>query len=78
MSDKEFVLDAIQRLPARTSFSEIRTRIDFLAALKEAEASLDRGEGIPHAEVKKQFASWSKKWRSKSTGHRKQLTTSAA
>ena len=77
MSDKEIVLDAIKHLPEKATMAEIRTRIEFLAALKEAEDSLDRGEGIPHEEVKKQLASWTTKWRVKSSGQRKPSKTSA-
>ena len=30
----------------------------YVAAVREGLAELDRGEGIPHDEVKRQFASW--------------------
>ena len=78
MSDKDMVLGVIQRLPKSATMREIRERVEFLAAIKEGEDSLDRGEGIPHAEVEKQFASWVKKWRSRSSGRSRRSTTSAA
>jgi hypothetical protein len=62
MSDKEMVLRTIRRLPADVSVQQIRERIEFIAALKEAENSLDRDEGIPHEVVEKQFDSWVKSW----------------
>jgi len=46
----------------------MRERIEFLAALKTAEESLDRGEGVLQAQVEKQFEGWVKRWRSKSSG----------
>jgi predicted transcriptional regulator len=68
MSDKEMVLDVLQRLPKSATMREIRERVEFLSAIKEGEDSLDRGEGVPQDEVEKQFAAWVKKWRSKSSG----------
>jgi predicted transcriptional regulator len=64
MSDKEMVLDVIQRLPKSATLRQIRERVEFLSAIKEGEESLDRGEGVPHEKVEKQFAAWVKKWRS--------------
>jgi predicted transcriptional regulator len=78
MSDKEMVMDAIQRLPKSATMREIRERVEFLAAIKEGEESLDRGEGIPQEKVEKQFATWVRKWRSKSSGRNRRSTTSAA
>ncbi len=62
MSDKELVLDVIQRLPKSASMRQIRDRVEFLAALKEGEDGLARGEGVTQAEVEKQFAGWVKRW----------------
>ncbi len=56
MSDKELVLEVIQRLPKNATLMQIRERIDFLATLKEAPRSLDRGEGTPQEEVDKKFS----------------------
>ena len=77
MSDKELVMDALERLPTNASLAQIRARVEFLAALKEAERSLDRGEGVPHKEIKKQFRSWVKRWRSKSSGRPRRSATSS-
>lgn len=76
VSDKELVLDAIERLPKGATLSQIRERVDFLAALREARSSLALGEGIPVDEVEKQFSSWVKEWRSKSSGRPRRSTTS--
>ena len=71
MSDKQLVLDVIQRLPANATLEQMRERVEFLAALKTAEGSLDRGEGVPQAEVERQFAARVKRWHSKSSGRLK-------
>jgi predicted transcriptional regulator len=58
MTQKELVLDAISELPDEASLDEIAERIEFLAAIQKGIDQLDRGEGIPHEEVKRQLATW--------------------
>jgi predicted transcriptional regulator len=58
MTQKEMVLDAIRALPDNASIREMADRLEFLAAIQAGLDQLDRGEGIPHEEVKKQLASW--------------------
>ena len=58
MTQKELVLDAISELPDDASLDEIAGRVDFLAAIQKGFDQLDRGEGIPHEELKRQLASW--------------------
>ena len=68
MTDRQLVLDAVQRLPRQATLAEIRDRVEFLAALREAEDSLDRGDVVPHKQVEREFASWVKSWHTRSTG----------
>jgi predicted transcriptional regulator len=58
MTEKEFVLEAIRALPDTCTLDEIVERIRFMAAVQKGLDELDRGEGIPHEEIKKQLASW--------------------
>ena len=58
MTEKAIVLETICVLPDDCSLEEIAERIEFMAAVKKGLDQLDRGEGIPHAEVKRQLASW--------------------
>ena len=58
MTEKEIVLETIRGLPDNCSLDEIAERIEFMAAVQRGFDQLDRGEGIPHEEVKKQLASW--------------------
>jgi predicted transcriptional regulator len=58
MTQKEIVLDAISELPDGASLDEIAERVDFLAAIQKGLDQLDRGEGTPHEEVKRQLATW--------------------
>ena len=58
MTEKEIVLETIRALPDDCSLDEIAERIEFMAAVQKGLDQLDRGEGIPHDEVKRQLASW--------------------
>ena len=57
MTEKEMVLETIRALPDDCSLEEIAERIEFMAAAQKGLDQLDRGEGIPHDEVKRQLAS---------------------
>ena len=58
MTEKEIVIETIRSLPDNCSLDDIAERIEFMAAVRKGIDQLDRGEGIPHEEVKKQLASW--------------------
>jgi predicted transcriptional regulator len=58
MSDKQLVLESIERLPEDASLEVIADRVEFLAALRKGLGQLERGETVPHEEVKRQLASW--------------------
>src|SRR5215203_1646948 len=58
MTEKEIVLETIRALPDDCSIEEIAERVKFMAAVQKGIDQLDRGEGIPHDEVKRQLASW--------------------
>ena len=51
-------MKAVRELPDNCSIDEIADRIEFLAAVQKGLDELDRGEGIPHQEIKRQLASW--------------------
>jgi predicted transcriptional regulator len=58
MSDKQLVLDSIERLPENASLDVIAERVDFLAAIRKGLGQIERGETVPHEEVKRQLATW--------------------
>jgi predicted transcriptional regulator len=58
MSDKQLVVELLNRLPADAKLRDIGREIEFLAAIREGEEQADRGEVVPHERVKKEFASW--------------------
>jgi hypothetical protein len=58
VTQKEFVLDAINELPDEAPLDEIAARIEFLAATQKGIDQLDRDEGISDEEVKRRLAAW--------------------
>ena len=58
MSDKQLVLDSIERLPADANLDAIAKRVEFLAAIRKGLGQIERGETVPHEEVKRQLATW--------------------
>ncbi len=58
MTQKDIVLETVRQLPDNRSMDEIADRVEFMAAVQKGFDQLDRGEGIPHEEIKRQLASW--------------------
>jgi hypothetical protein len=58
MRDKELALDSIQRLPEDARLDTIAERLEFLAAIRKGSDQIERGETVPHEEVKRQLAAW--------------------
>jgi predicted transcriptional regulator len=58
MSDKELALDSIRRLPEDARLETIAERLEFLAAIRKGVEQIERGETVPHEEVKRQLAAW--------------------
>ena len=46
------VLETIRELQDNCSIDEIAERVEFLAAIQKGLDQLDRGEGIPHEDIK--------------------------
>ena len=58
MTSKQIVEDLLQQIPENTSLHEIAEKIEFIAAVREGLAELDRGERIPIDEVERELPSW--------------------
>ncbi len=58
MSDKQLVLESIERLPDDASLEVIAERVEFLTAVRKGLDQTEHGQTIPHDEVKRQLASW--------------------
>ncbi len=49
------MVEAIRELPADATVDDAIERLVFLAKIDEGLAQLDRGEGVPHDEVKRRL-----------------------
>jgi len=58
MSDKQLVVELLNRLPEDAKLQDIGKEIEFLAAIREGEEQANRSEVIQHEQVKREFASW--------------------
>jgi hypothetical protein len=58
MSDKEAVLELVQRLPSSVSLREILKEIEFVAAVKEGLNEIDQGQGMSIAAVEQLLETW--------------------
>ena len=52
---RERMLEVIRELPEEASVDDAIEKLVFLAKVEEGLAQLDRGEGIPHDEVKRRL-----------------------
>jgi predicted transcriptional regulator len=58
MSNRELVIDFVNKLPEDTPLEEIVRQIEFVAGVKEGLAQSERGEGISAEEVRRLLREW--------------------
>lgn len=61
MSTREAVQTILKQLPSDVSLHEVAREIEFIAAVREGLAELDRGEGVPSSQVRKELQTWVKR-----------------
>jgi predicted transcriptional regulator len=61
MSDKQRVLDVVQRMSESATLEEISEQIAILAAIHRGEEAADAGRFVSHDEVKQRSAAWTTK-----------------
>ena len=61
MSVKEQLLSSFKDLPEEATWEDAQERLRFLAAIDEARAQLERGEGLSHEQVRQEVLSWLQK-----------------
>ena len=52
---RDRIIDALRELPADSDVDDAIERLVFLAKIEAGLVQLDRGEGIPHDEVKRRL-----------------------
>lgn len=65
MTDKQAVLDALQRLPENASLEEIAEELRIMAAVRRGRADVAAGRTKTHREVEDLLESWATAWTSK-------------
>ena len=65
MTDKQAVLDALQRLPENASLEEITEELRIMAAVRRGRADVAAGRTKTHREVQDQLESWATAWTSR-------------
>jgi hypothetical protein len=58
LSAKDEVRALLDRLPDTVTLEDIQYHLDVVVKVLEAEASLERGEGITQEEFDRRFAKW--------------------
>lgn len=66
MSDRQLVIEAVQKMPEAASLEDIVDELEMLASIREGLAQSERGEGVPHERV----TAMVDEWISKSSGLR--------
>ena len=65
MTDKEAVLDALQRLPENASLEEITEELRIMAAVRSGRADVAAGRTKTQQEVRDLLHSWATAWTSR-------------
>ena len=60
MSTREAVQTILAKLPPDVSLYEVAREIEFIATVHEGLAELDRGEGVPGEQVRRELREWVK------------------
>jgi hypothetical protein len=58
MSDKQLIMEAIEKLPDDVSFDEVREELEILAALRRARQASAEGRAYSLEEAKQKAAQW--------------------
>ena len=58
MNDRELVLDAVRGMPEKASLPEILDELALLASVKLGLEQSERGQGVPHEDVRKLLDEW--------------------
>ncbi|MGH7771219.1 MAG: hypothetical protein ACREQA_03180 [Candidatus Binatia bacterium] len=58
MTTKQIAIQTIEQLPDDATWEEIQERIRFVAGVRTGLGELDEGKGIPHDQVREEFAQW--------------------
>jgi hypothetical protein len=58
MTVKAEAIQIINNMPDDATWDDVRERLAFITGIQEAIKELDEGKGIPHSDVRKEYAKW--------------------
>lgn len=58
MSGKDIIRDLLLRLPDEITLHQVAQEIEFIAAVRQGMAELDRGESVTIEQIEKELPSW--------------------
>ncbi len=62
MTDKQAVIDALNRLPEAVSLDEITEELHLMASIRRGRADIAAGRSKSHEEVEQLVESWATTW----------------
>jgi len=65
MTDKQAVIDALERLPEGVSLEEIAGELQIMAAVRRGRSDIVAGRSKGHEEVEQLVESWATSWTSR-------------
>jgi len=65
MTDKQAVVDALNRLPETATLEEITEELRIMAAIRRGRAEIASGRSKTHEEIEHLFGSWATEWTSR-------------
>jgi predicted transcriptional regulator len=65
MTDKQAVIDALQRLPEDATLEEISEELCIMASIRRGRADIAAGRTNTHEEAEKLLESWATAWTSR-------------
>ena len=68
MTDKQAVLDALQRLPETATLEEITEELRIMASVRRGHADIAAGRIKTQEEAERLLESWATTWTSRSSG----------
>ena len=57
---QEIVVGVLNRLPQDAPLEQVARELEFIAAVREGFAQLDRGEGVPLEQVERLLPTWTR------------------
>ena len=58
MSDRQIILETVQKMPEAASMSEIMDELRLVASVRAGLEESERGEGVPHERVAELLEGW--------------------